>query len=552
MLANLKSIAKNINNERSENNLKNIQKYVNEDISNAEKTDTNLQSNINLKNPKSILHLDLEINNKYNDEYTLNIEQQRLDSKSIEFGEDSIDEKIHVKNIYTFDTLPSNERFKKDFKEKTNENNKILSPKKQNNETTKKIISEINNKKNIIEEISNEIDIFIENRIPLSRILELKDYKYMRDKIYDIDNLVNYTYIIFNDEKCILLLKDNFLYILESSPKITEKSEKFSNPEISLLHQIEVSDRNFTDNDKKSLKYYFNISNALISINFELLTCKLLLKKTDLNEERNNNNEIKILIFGYNNPITFYIDDYYTYKKFSKLIAKKIFNNTSFYENKLGIVLSRKNFLTKTYISPKEFESKAKTGDILLFSAYDCCSNFQKFFTRDQYDHVAVVKISHKKIYIYEATSTFNCKKYSWDKFKYFCFNLYYKIIAFRQLNIEENDVNKYNQIMKNIENSTDIFINETSGLKYNLKICKMVCCDGPEDYEDKGEWKKSDGYCCSSLIAAMYIKAGIMKFAKRKSVHSVRPGEYEQDRNRINFLPGFSLGPEKIIEFST
>ena len=78
MLANLKNIAKNINNERSENNLKNIQKDVNEDISNAEKTDTNLQSNINLKNPKSILHLDLEINNKYNDDYTLNIEQQRL------------------------------------------------------------------------------------------------------------------------------------------------------------------------------------------------------------------------------------------------------------------------------------------------------------------------------------------------------------------------------------------------------------------------------------------------------------------------------------------
>ena len=79
-----------------------------------------------------------------------------------------------------------------------------------------------------------------------------------------------------------------------------------------------------------------------------------------------------------------------------------------------------------------------------------------------------------------------------------------------------------------------------------------MVCCDGQEEYEVNGEWEKSKGFCCSALVAAMYLKAGIMKLEKRRSVHSVRPGEYEQDRNKINFLPGFSLGPEKIIEFST
>ena len=35
------------------------------------------------------------------------------------------------------------------------------------------------------------------------------------------------------------------------------------------------------------------------------------------------------------------------------------------------------------------------------------------------------------------------------------------------------------------------------------------------------------------------------------KSVHCVRPGDFEQDKNRLTILPGYSFGPEKIIEFS-
>ena len=85
--------------------------------------------------------------------------------------------------------------------------------------------------------------------------------------------------------------------------------------------------------------------------------------------------------------------------------------------------------------------------------------------------------------------------------------------------------------------------------MDYYLSISKFLCCNSPDAYEYAKEWEKAKGYCCSALAAAMYIKVGVLKLSK--SVHSTRPGDFEQDRNRICFEEGYSLGPEKIIEFS-
>jgi hypothetical protein len=59
---------------------------------------------------------------------------------------------------------------------------------------------------------------------------------------------------------------------------------------------------------------------------------------------------------------------------------------------------------------------------------------------------------------------------------------------------------------------------------------------------------EKSKGYSCSSLLTAAYYTAGILNFDK--GVHSRLPGHYSQDKE-LNFCKGFSLGPEKLIEFS-
>ena len=82
------------------------------------------------------------------------------------------------------------------------------------------------------------------------------------------------------------------------------------------------------------------------------------------------------------------------------------------------------------------------------------------------------------------------------------------------------------------------------------MSLLKMAFSCKPEEYEINGEWEKGTGYCCSALNAAFYIYNGIMKL--EKSVHSIRPGDFEQDKNRLTMMPGFSFGPEIVIEFST
>ena len=81
------------------------------------------------------------------------------------------------------------------------------------------------------------------------------------------------------------------------------------------------------------------------------------------------------------------------------------------------------------------------------------------------------------------------------------------------------------------------------------MSILKMIFNMSPKEYEIKGEWDKAHGFCCSSLAAAYYIYIGVMELGK--SVHCIKPGDFEQNKNVLTVLPGFSFGPEKIIEFS-
>ena len=216
----------------------------------------------------------------------------------------------------------------------------------------------------------------------------------------------------------------------------------------------------------------------------------------------------------------------------------------------MGLCLRNKNFYKDIYITTHEFESIAKTGDMLLFITMDCISDVQKFFTRDQYDHIALVVINDGELEILEATSTEKCSLLKWKRFKFNLYNLIFKKVVLRRLNIEEKDPNKLMEIRNNIEEKTKSFIKKIYKKEYEMSILKMAFSARPEEYEINGEWEKGKGYCCSALNAAFYIYNGIMKL--EKSVHSIRPGDFEQDKNRLTMMPGYSFGPEKIIEFST
>ena len=256
------------------------------------------------------------------------------------------------------------------------------------------------------------------------------------------------------------------------------------------------------------------------------------------------------MILGTNRKIIFYIKNYEIYKKFSYIIGQKIYNSEGYKMNKMGLCLRNNFFYKDIYITVSEFESIAKTGDMLLFITMDCFSDLQKCFTRDQYDHIALIIINEGELEILEATVNEKCNLLKWRRFKSNLYNLMFKKIALRRLNIEEKDPKKYLEIRESIEEKSKTFIQKILKKEYEMSLLKMAFSAKPQEYEIKGEWEKGKGYCCSALNAAFYIYNGIMKL--EKSVHSIRPGDFEQDKNRLTLMPGFSFGPEKIIEFST
>ena len=231
------------------------------------------------------------------------------------------------------------------------------------------------------------------------------------------------------------------------------------------------------------------------------------------------------------------------FNKYIYLIRDMINNSEGFKKNKLGLSLRNNIFYKNIYITPLDFESTAKTGDILLFKSLDTFADLQRLYTCDNYDHVAIILKENNKIKIFESTSMGKCSPLSWIHFKMLFFNLVYDKIAYRELIIENKNEEKI------IEEKCKNFFKEIEGKKYYLSISKFLCCQKPDKYEYEKKFEESKGFCCSALVAALYIKIGIAKLIK--SVHSIKPGDFEQRRNKIYFEKGYFLGAEKILEFS-
>ena len=397
----------------------------------------------------------------------------------------------------------------------------------------------------------NNIDDYDCKAICFKETMMFKNIEFERN--YDLINNkeIFHTIIIYKDKECILLLKNEFLYILEIKQKLKEEEIKKpikndNNPELSLISQLH-KEESLKNVDKTILKYDYDITNPLVCLNFNLLSCKILLNKN------NNINckkfEIQILILGTSTKFIIFFKNFEIYKKFIYILGSKIKNSNGDQTNTIGLSLRTKDFYKETYIRTKDFEKIAETGDLLLFRTLDCLSDCQRLFTRDEYDHIALVIRRNGIIELFEATSNENCSLLEWNKFKYRLYNLIFKKVVLRKLNIDEEDTLKYNEIRENIEIKSNEFIDKTLKKKYAMSVLKMVIDRKPKEYEKTGDWEKGKGYCCSALTAAFYIYNGVMKL--EKSVHCIKPGDFEQDRNRVTILPGFSFGPEKIIEFS-
>ena len=394
--------------------------------------------------------------------------------------------------------------------------------KKSKNEKMKELLNYKNS-------LNKENNIDIVNSFRFREIMRESRDKKFRKEFHD--NFLTYTTnILFkygefssniNKYKdCIIILKKPFLYVLnQNNSPITEETIKSFNPDISLINTVEKNNKKINKNNF-ILKNRFNLSSPLLSLNFNLLSCILLKKK-------NNKNEFQIMILGTKKKFSFILKDNDLFNKYIFLIQNLINNTEGSQRNQLGLSLRNSIFYKETYITLNEFEKQAKTGDLLLFKTIDTCANFQRFFTCDEYDHVGIILYKNKKIYIFESTSLGKCSPLSWNSFKQLFFNLVYYKIAYRKLNYENNDKEKQLEIQKKFEESCKFYIDDLKGKDYYLSLSKILCCKSPFSYEYKNNFNNAKGFCCSALVAAIYLKLEVVKL--EKSVHSTRPGDSDR-----------------------
>ena len=376
---------------------------------------------------------------------------------------------------------------------------------------------------------SNNKLVNTETYIHLKSLLKLRDRTFQEEY-----NRLDFTYSTTIDYKSSnsfkpykLLLSGRKLYII----KISKHNKKNS----SLSQHSTI---------KKS--YYYNsydLGYPEVSLNFDLVTAKLLIDK--------NKSIITIMILGNDKKFDIRVkDNKEVFNRLAFLLNQIIISSDGYASNLFCVSLRCKDFYKNNYISNSEFISKAKTGDLLIFRGLECPAPLQRFFTGDEYDHVALVKRKDGCVYIYEATTIQKCNLLSWNLFNLSLYNLIYDKIVYRRLLYDSTDKDKLRQIQNDLEKKSNEYIEETKKKDYALSVGAVICWGQPREFEQKNEWKKSKGFSCSSLLTGAYYKMGVLEITH--DTRSILPSHYSQrDNTTLKMSPGFSFGPEEIIEFS-
>ena len=334
--------------------------------------------------------------------------------------------------------------------------------------------SQIKNSNNPQNQKIKELNIDLKNIFEKRNKSFEKEYNNFKDIIF-------FSKVLFNNKnqiiECELLLKENELYIFYMIDSLNNSLLYSMSDKDIILDNINYNDVNISKRNNKNdyndildekkliLKQKkFNFSKPLFYLNFELMTCKVLIdKKTKW---------IKILILGTEENLKIFITNKDKYDKFIYLLNEQIFKSEGNKYNLLGLSLKKDpNFINHNFISLKEFESIAKTGDLLLFKSRFCTSKCQRILSCDNYDHIALIENKNGVISLYQSTSNSDINFFFWDLILFNSYHLEFDRITYRRLNIEAENEDELINIQKDIEKKFDEFVKETKNKKYFLSI---------------------------------------------------------------------------------
>lgn len=197
-------------------------------------------------------------------------------------------------------------------------------------------------------------------------------------------------------------------------------------------------------------------------------------------------------------------------------------------------------------MTESQFTDNSQTGDLLIFRGFECPAKCQRAFTGAHYDHVALLVKKKGSLFVYESTSKDGVRLRSWRDFSNNLWNLLYDKMVYRKLNLEllfkENP-----QFGDEFQAKTIEFVNDTEKKNYTFSCCALLC-GSKEDHEIENRWKDSKGFFCSQLVAAAYLKCGILKY--KSGTGSYLPGSFSHSK-KLEMHEKISIGPEVIIDFS-
>ena len=353
---------------------------------------------------------------------------------------------------------------------------------------------------------------------------------------------------IFNE--CLLSLNKRELLLLKIPKEKLKATKRIYFSEQNLVNNNAEFLRHlnkYTYNSKKSIKEikqnYKIINHPLLYLNFDYITCKLIV---------NNQINFEFIIMVLNEKkiynFIFHImnNNHKIFKTIILLIQKTIVESKGYINNLLNISL-KNNFYRCYFIKELEFREKANTGDILIFKGFKMSSKCQRFFTRADYDHVALLIRKKGILYVYESTVDEGCNLRPWKVFVENIWNLLYDKMAYRELMIDPDNISNKTIIREKIQKLCEEFLNFTQNKKYYISFKRILCGSKKKDKKDT-DWENKKGFTCSALVISSYIKMGIVPYLK--NVDEILPGYFSQDSNII-FNKDFSLSPEYIIDFN-